>query len=360
MSIEFRCSQCSQLLRVPESAAGKNARCPKCQALMTVPAVATAMPAQGVSTTPDAPPIPPPLAPPLAPPSLQLGADASPGPPQPQPAGNPFASDPAGPSFAAPTQPAAGSPFATSQPIPDSLNPYASPTPTAYAYAPQYWGGPRPGLPWENEQRTLGCWFRTMGLVIGSPTRAFSIMRQYGGLGVPLLYNLYAVGMLMALVAMIFIPIGLLVAFAAGQDVKRGDFLAGAAFATGFGVAFALFYGVILTVVMPLIWSAITHLMLLMYGAARQGFETTFRVICFGYFSVLLPGMFLAIVPYIGGLAMSVWMIVVIILGISRAHEISGGKATLAVLTPALACCGLYVLLIVAFLGASFSGAFKG
>jgi phage FluMu protein Com len=37
MTIEFRCSQCNQLLRVPETAAGKNARCPKCQSLMTVP-----------------------------------------------------------------------------------------------------------------------------------------------------------------------------------------------------------------------------------------------------------------------------------------------------------------------------------
>src|SRR5262245_25714825 len=41
MSIEFRCSQCGQLLRVPEDAGGKSARCPKCQALMTVPGVAS-------------------------------------------------------------------------------------------------------------------------------------------------------------------------------------------------------------------------------------------------------------------------------------------------------------------------------
>ena len=32
MAIEFRCSQCSQLLRVPDDRAGKNARCPKCGA----------------------------------------------------------------------------------------------------------------------------------------------------------------------------------------------------------------------------------------------------------------------------------------------------------------------------------------
>jgi phage FluMu protein Com len=38
MPISFRCSECNQLLRVPDTAAGKSARCPKCQALMTVPA----------------------------------------------------------------------------------------------------------------------------------------------------------------------------------------------------------------------------------------------------------------------------------------------------------------------------------
>jgi phage FluMu protein Com len=37
MTIEFRCGQCNQLLRVPDNSAGKNARCPKCQALMQVP-----------------------------------------------------------------------------------------------------------------------------------------------------------------------------------------------------------------------------------------------------------------------------------------------------------------------------------
>src|SRR4029079_3589788 len=51
MPIEFRCSQCDQLLRVPETAAGKHARCPRCQALMAVPGVATAvaLPTEGAA-----------------------------------------------------------------------------------------------------------------------------------------------------------------------------------------------------------------------------------------------------------------------------------------------------------------------
>lgn len=38
MPIEFRCPQCSKLLRVPDDAAGKQARCPSCGAVVDVPA----------------------------------------------------------------------------------------------------------------------------------------------------------------------------------------------------------------------------------------------------------------------------------------------------------------------------------
>jgi DNA-directed RNA polymerase subunit RPC12/RpoP len=38
MTIEFRCAQCRQHLRVPEVSAGKNARCPECRLLMRIPA----------------------------------------------------------------------------------------------------------------------------------------------------------------------------------------------------------------------------------------------------------------------------------------------------------------------------------
>lgn len=37
-TIEFRCPQCSSLLRVPRAVAGKRIRCPRCQAVATLPA----------------------------------------------------------------------------------------------------------------------------------------------------------------------------------------------------------------------------------------------------------------------------------------------------------------------------------
>ncbi len=115
MPIEFRCSQCDQLLRVPETAAGKHARCPRCQALMAVPSVATAVPAfPGQSPQAESPsaasphafgsPVPP-------------ASDASPIP------SNPFSGEQAQAGF---PPPPVGNPFGEGTP-PPSLNPYASP-----------------------------------------------------------------------------------------------------------------------------------------------------------------------------------------------------------------------------------------
>src|SRR5687767_5683286 len=119
MPIEFRCSQCNQLLRVPDDAGGKSARCPKCQALMAVPAAGVAEVATG-----EAPGFPPEAA--LSPAQTD----------------NPFASDVSN----SPLSPASVPKFGEGGP-----NPYASPAAGAYAVAPGPYPGIRPGLPWETK-----------------------------------------------------------------------------------------------------------------------------------------------------------------------------------------------------------------
>lgn len=59
MPIEFACGQCQKLLRVPDTAAGKNAKCPQCSAVVPVPTSAPMFPGS-VPTAPVFPQAPPP------------------------------------------------------------------------------------------------------------------------------------------------------------------------------------------------------------------------------------------------------------------------------------------------------------
>jgi len=101
MPIEFRCGNCSKLLRTPDESAGKKAKCPQCGTVVDVPA-AGASPVGPLSGG-----APPNESPPSKPSSSN---DASPGIPAASGQANPFGASGSAPSRA-----------------PDDFNPYASP-----------------------------------------------------------------------------------------------------------------------------------------------------------------------------------------------------------------------------------------
>jgi hypothetical protein len=247
-------------------------------------------------------------------------------------ADNPFASSSIGPPL--PPKPSA-----------PGVNPYAAPVATGYSVSPQY-TGPRPGLPWEVEQQSIGCWFRTTGIILGSPTRAFSMMRQYGGMGGPMLFGIYGLGMPIAAALVLIIPLVLLIALAAGgNDALQA---AGGVLIISLVVAvFALVYALIVPTLGALISAAIYHVLLLLVGGARQGFETTFRVVSFAQGSLF----WLIIIPYIGPTVMGVWSLVLLIIGLSKAHEVPAGKVALAIFLPLIVCTGLALIAIMIGLG---------
>lgn len=315
MTIEFRCSQCNQLLRVPEGAAGKNARCPKCQALMVVPAAAGGDSSAGS-------PLPTALV--VAP---SAGAES------------PFSSTSAGPPL--PRKPS----------LPQD-NPYAAPAALgagAYTVASQI-PGTRLGLPWENEPQTFGCWFRTTGMILGSPTRAFATMRQYGGLGAPMLYGIYGLGMPIAAVMFLVVPVIILVAVIAGGNEALQA--AGSVLVVSIAVAIgAVIYAVLVPTLGALISAAIYHVLLLIVGAARQGFETTFRVVSFAQGSLF----WLLVIPYLGPTIMGIWSLVLLIIGLAQAHEVPAGKVALAIFLPVVVCLGAFLVALAAGIGIAIS-----
>lgn len=116
-------------------------------------------------------------------------------------------------------------------------------------------------------------------------------------------------------------------------------------------VSFLLTPGILL--VMLFLSAAITHGILSLFDGARHGFGTTVRVFCYAY----SPGLF-GVVPLLGGLVGSIWMVVLLIIGLREAHETDGWKSAVAVLLPFFLLLGLVTvaLLMVAAAGAALLG----
>jgi phage FluMu protein Com len=346
MTIEFRCAQCNQLLRVPDTSAGKNARCPKCQTLMQIPGAAHAY----------VPPPPPPnFAPPPPPPPMNYGQPAQySAPSQPGPidfgggsststsssgtrkkssfdflGGAPPASQNAPPPPPPPPPPGSGG-FLVNTGGP--VNPYASPSASASSYQPS---GPTPkggrqGLPWEKKPHKKGmltAFMDTAKLVAFDPSKAFSQMLQRGDMGGPMLYS--GLGMAIGILAFllwVFLVFALLGA-------------AGGAPAEYFGFLFLglMFYAAILLCVsVPMsatignfIGAGVLHICLMICGGSKHPFDTSFRIQCYISGSLVLAMIFPPALAFVG-----IWQIICAIIAVHKAHEVPMGRAAMTVLLP--------------------------
>jgi hypothetical protein len=191
----------------------------------------------------------------------------------------------------------------------------------------------RSGLPWDQRQQKgfFSAFIETLQMVLTRPAEAFTVMKQEGGFGEPLLYAVIggSVGAIVSFLYSIFLhSFGMF----AGQRNALGA-MAG----MGIGsVAFIIF--IPLAIVIGLfIGTAIIHLCLMIVGGANQPFETTFRVLAFAHGSTGV----LQLIPICGGLIAGVWAIVINCIGLARAHETDTGRAVLAIFLPLIVCCGL-------------------
>ena len=188
----------------------------------------------------------------------------------------------------------------------------------------------RTGLPWENREQAG--WFNalleTIQMVLLRPMEAFAVMRREGGFMDPLLYTLI-LGMVGAVASFIF-SIGL---HSFGMGRRSG---LGALFgmgATSFGMLIVM---PVIIVIFAFIMAGIAHLVLMLLSGAKQPFETTLRVICFGSGSANV----LQIIPICGGTIAAIYSIVLNCIGLARAHETDTWRAVVAVLAPIILCCG--------------------
>ena len=125
MPIDFRCTHCSALLRVPDESVGKQAKCPKCQNVVTITAATGPTPA-APSPSPDLP-------------TGDLFAKSS----------SPASADPSASLGTMPTLPTAGMPYGGQQPA-SFGTPYSDPQSAPYSgqynapYAPATGGAANP------------------------------------------------------------------------------------------------------------------------------------------------------------------------------------------------------------------------
>lgn len=193
------------------------------------------------------------------------------------------------------------------------------------------------GLPWDDRQ-TVGFWsalFETIRLVLLEPTNAFSRMRPTGGFGSPLFYYVI-LGTIGGVAGILYQAV-----FNSYQQAATPDQQAvSAAMTSSLIVGATIMILPVFLAVGAYIGAGILHLSLMILGGAKRPFEATFRVCCFAGGSTAV----LQLLPVCGGLAASVWNFVLIILGISKVHDISKGRAVVAVLLPTVVCCGLLLL----------------
>jgi DNA-directed RNA polymerase subunit RPC12/RpoP len=118
-----------------------------------------------------------------------------------------------------------------------------------------------------------------------------------------------------------------------------------------------IFAIVIAIVVMPiaittglLIQATLFHLGLLLTGAAKRDFLSTFRTVCYS----IGPQVF-QIIPIFGSMVAGIWVIVLNVIGLKVVHETSYGRSAFAVFLPLILCCGIGILLLTTIAGGIFA-----
>jgi hypothetical protein len=209
----------------------------------------------------------------------------------------------------------------------------------------------RTGPAWEQPGPVFERFAQTAQAALLSPTAFFRTMRRTGGLGAPIVFGVTGVvigGVVAALYQFMLATFG---AGLHGPQAAREQ-----AFISLFSTGCVVVVLPVMAVISMFVSAAIYHVMLLLLGGARWGFEATMRVAAYASGSTAL----LNLIPLCGGVIGAVWAIVLAIIGLAQAHEISTGKAAAAVLLPMVICCVLVLLFYATILAVILGGALGG
>lgn len=194
----------------------------------------------------------------------------------------------------------------------------------------------RRASPWENRSE-LGLWegiYQTSKAVLFSPEKFFKSMTFTGGLKEPLAYGL------------LFGSMGTMVGFfwqflLLGSSLRSIDPDLIGQLPMGLIFFMIMLISPIFVILTIFFTSGIIHLMLLIVGGGKNGFEATFRVISYSQVAQIL-----GVIPFIGGIIGGLWLAIVQFIGLRAIHEISYLKVVMAFLIPVIALILLLVIVI--------------
>lgn len=200
----------------------------------------------------------------------------------------------------------------------------------------------------------LNAFFQTWVGALIRPIEFFDSVRRGIRLSEPLIFATiigWASAVISALLSLaINIPMSWLLS-AIGGGGAFGTLFATMSQAAWFFVL--VFFGWLFVLAGALIYALIIHFFLFIVNGARNGLVATIRTIGYAY----APNVF-TLVPFFGGIVAVIYMLVLEIIGLARAHQIEYWRSAIAVFLPIILVCCCAVGLITCFM-AMLAGAAK-
>ncbi len=181
--------------------------------------------------------------------------------------------------------------------------------------------------PWERRERFgfLNGLYLTIKDVLLTPRNFFHRMPSQVGLAQPLYFAL-VLGVVAAFFGWMWSLAGSSLQMFVAEDFD--EIVKGPLFSF-----MAFLFSPITIAILVFIKAGLIHLMLMMVGGNKLGFEATFRVAAYGEAASIL-----ALVPFCGGVLGVFWSLFITIVGLYSIHETDPWRAVLAVVAPMALC----------------------
>ncbi len=231
---------------------------------------------------------------------------------------------------------------------PEGVNPPPPPeTPESGVTPPQPEAGKKT-IPFEDSSLPFfERFFKTIKLCLLSPSEFFGEYNFKTSIGLALLFAVIMgfIASFFNFVYQLIFRTSLMSMIAKFGDIPMNELHTQNAFFMAGGVMGLIFVPVAV-IIGIFVMAGLYHLILMMMGGAKNGFESTFNVVAYSSAVNIF-----SVVPFCGGTIGGIYNIILNIIGLAKVHETSTGKSAFAVLAPIILCCLCVVVYFVFLFG---------